>query len=193
MPLPLAHTIVGYSVVATTGIRFRRDVRTGLLFSLVVANLPDFDFLPGALRDVPVLYHRTIAHTIPAAAVVALIVAAVLTRFRGRFGEIALLAFLVYCSHLFADMVDFNGANGGVQILWPLSSASYAFEIPIGHYVRWPLDFVRGYSSTGFVESFAGLAFVRALMLQALLFAPVLLPAWWVRSRVTARVPVDET
>src|SRR5688500_3753233 len=102
MPLPLAHTVVGYSLAAASGVRFRKHIWTALLFSLVVANLPDADFLPGALADQPVLYHRTIAHTLPAALLCGLIIGAVLTRFGRRFWEITLIGFLVYSSHLFA-------------------------------------------------------------------------------------------
>lgn len=184
MPLPLAHTIVGYSAAAATGVRFRRDARTALLFSVVIANLPDADFLPGALRNEPVLYHRTIAHTLPAALVVALIVALVMTRLRGRFVEIFLLAFLVYASHLFADMVDFGGGNIGVRILWPLSDASYRILTPWSGHTTSPLVFHRGSDTSGFFASFGGFGFVRALLLQALLFAPLLIPAWLIRSKV---------
>ena len=183
MPLPLAHTVVGYSVAAATGVRFRRDTRTALLFSVVVANLPDIDYLPGVLNDTPVLYHRTAMHTLFAAALCALVVAAIVTRFRGRFSEILLLAFLVYTSHLVADMIDWGGGNGGVPILWPASTAYYTIVTPWTHTSGGALDFKRGADTTRWVHSFAALGFLRALVLQALVFAPLLLPAWWIRSR----------
>lgn len=181
MPLPVAHAIVGYSFAAASGVRFRRDTWTAVLFSLVVANLPDADFLPGALADQPVLYHRTIAHTLPAAMLVGLIIGAVVTRFGKRFGEIALLGFLVYASHLFADMVHFGGGNIGVQILWPLDDGWYTIRTPLsGSDSPWLL-FQRPDDSAGFFASFFSFQFMRALLLQALLFAPLLLPAWWIR------------
>jgi membrane-bound metal-dependent hydrolase YbcI (DUF457 family) len=182
MPLPLAHTIVGYSLAAATGVRFRRDTVTAIFFSVVVANLPDADFLPGALVNQPVLYHRTIAHTLPAALVCGLIIGAVLTRFGRRFWEITLLAALVYTSHLLADMVDIGGNNNGVQLFWPLHEGWFAIETPLSGSGAW-LHFDRGHSSAGFFASLVTPAFFRALLLQALLFAPLLLPAWWLRSR----------
>lgn len=183
MPLPLAHTVVGYATAASTGVRFRRNTWTALLFSVVVANLPDADFLPGALRNDPVLYHRTIAHTIPAALLCGLIVGAILTRFRGRFWEIALLGTLVYSSHLFADMIDFGGGNIGVPIFWPFSNALFSIKTPFSGMPSSPLVFHRGADTGGFLAAFAGFGFFRALVLQALLFSPLLLPAWWIRSR----------
>lgn len=183
MPLPLAHTLVGYATAAGTGVRFRRDTWTALIFSVVVANLPDVDFLPGALRNDPVLYHRTVAHTLVAAMLCGLIIAAILTRFRGRFWEIALLGALVYSSHLFADMIDFGGGNIGVPILWPLSNASFSIKTPLSRMSSTPLVFHRGEGTGGFFASFTGFGFIRALVLQALLFSPLLLPAWWIRSR----------
>ena len=182
MPLPLAHTLVGYSVAAATGIRFRRNTRTALLFSVVVANLPDLDFIPGILRNEPVLYHRTIAHTIPAGIVCALIIATILTRFRGRFAEMVLLGLLVYTSHLVADMVNFGGGNGGVQMLWPFSNAWFTIPTPLANDMHSPLVFVRGADTSGFLSAFSGIGFLRASILQALLFSPLLIPAWLIRK-----------
>ena len=181
MPLPLAHSVVGYAFAAASGVRFRRDTFTAVLFSLVVANLPDADFLPGALADHPSLYHRGIAHTLPAALICGLIIGAVMTRFGKRFWEIALLGTLVYSSHLLADMVYLGGGNIGVQILWPLDHGWYVIETPFTTEQTSWLRFKRGRDSAGFFASFFSFSFVRAVMLQALLFAPLLLLAWWIR------------
>jgi membrane-bound metal-dependent hydrolase YbcI (DUF457 family) len=186
MPLPLAHSIVGYSVAAASGVRFRKDTLTALLFSIVVANLPDLDFLPGALANEPVAYHRNVAHTIPAALLCGLIIGAVLTRFGKRFWEIALLGALVYGSHLFADMVNFGGGNIGVQMFWPFSDDFYYIPTPLMHMDTHMLIFHRGHDSRGFFASFFSFQFLRALVLQALLFAPLLLPAWWIRWKRSA-------
>lgn len=180
MPLPLGHTVVGYCVTAASGIRFRKDVKTALLFSVVVANLPDLDFLPGLLSNEPDLYHRTIAHTLPAALLCGVIISAILTRFRGRFLEMALLGFLVYSSHLFADMVRFSPGNVGVQILWPFSHNWYTVPSPISDGTA--MSNSRGAGAEGFASSFATLAFIRASVLQALLFLPLLIPALLMRS-----------
>ena len=181
MPLPVAHAIVGYSFAAASGVRFRRDTWTAILFSFVVANLPDADFLPGALANEPVLYHRTIAHTLPAAVVVGLIIGGVITRFGKRFWEIAWLGFLVYSSHMFADMMHFGGGNIGVQILWPLDDGWYTIKTPLSNSEWTWLRFQRPNDSAGFFASFLSFQFLRAVILQALLFAPLLLPAWWIR------------
>ena len=181
MPLPLGHAVVGYSFAAASGVRFRRNTLTALLFSVVVANLPDADFLPGALANEPVLYHRTIAHTLPAALLCGLIIGAVLTRFGPRFWQMTLLGFLVYSSHLFADMVDFGGGNMGVQILWPIDHGWYVIPTPLSGEAQPLLHFSRGEGSASFFASFASWQFVRAMVLQGLLFAPLLLPAWWIR------------
>lgn len=186
MPLPLAHSIVGYAFAAATGIRFRRDTVTAILFSVVVANLPDADFLPGALLNQPVLYHRTVAHTLPAALVCGLIVGIVLTRFGKRFWEITLLGTFVFASHLFADMVNLTGNNFGVQILWPLSDDWYSIDTPLQRYSEW-FNFHRGEDSAGFFASFFSFSFVRAVTMQSLVFAPVLIPALWLRARRTRR------
>ena len=183
MPLPLAHAVVGYSFAAASGVRFRKNTLTALLFSLVVANLPDADFLPGALADEPVLYHRTIAHTLPAALLCGLIIGVVLTRFGPRFWEITLLGTLVYASHLFADMVNIGGGNIGVQILWPIDHGWYNINTPLRHGTDEWLHIKRGDSSAGFFSSFVTVSFFRALVLQALIFSPLPILAWWIRRR----------
>jgi hypothetical protein len=161
---------------------------TAILFAIVVANLPDADFLPGFLRNEPVLYHRTIAHTLPAALVCGLIIGAVLTRFGKRFWEITLLGTVVFASHLFADMVNLTGNNIGVQILWPLSDDWYAIKTPFVRWAEW-FNFERGDDSSGFVASFFSFSFVRAVLAQSLVFAPVLIPGLWLRSRRARRSP----
>lgn len=155
-------------------------MKTALLFSVVVANLPDLDFLPGILSNEPELYHRTIAHTLPAALLCGVIVSAILTRFRGRFVEMALLGFLVYSSHLFADMVRFSPGNIGVQILWPFSHNWYTIPSPISDGTA--MSNSRGAGAEGFASSFATWGFIRASLLQALLFLPLLIPARLIRS-----------
>jgi membrane-bound metal-dependent hydrolase YbcI (DUF457 family) len=183
MPLPLAHAVVGYSFAAASGVRFRKQLLTALLFSLVVANLADADFLPGALADEPVMYHRTIAHTLPAALLCGLIIGAVLTRFGPRFLEMTLVGALVYASHLVADMINLGGGNIGVQILWPLDTGWYTINTPLMHSSDEWLHIKRGQGSSGFFASFVTFSFFRALVLQALIFAPLLIPAWWIRRK----------
>lgn len=188
MPLPLAHTVTGYAFAAATGVRFRKHAVTAVLFSVVVANLPDLDFIPGALANEPVLYHRTIGHTLPAALLCGLIIGAVVTKFGPRFWEIAFLGFVVYSSHLLADMVHFGGGNIGVQIFWPFDQAWYAIKTPLMHGTHPALHFKRGQDSAGFFASFFSFQFIRASVLQALIFVPLLFPAWWIRAR-TERAP----
>jgi membrane-bound metal-dependent hydrolase YbcI (DUF457 family) len=183
VPLPLAHAVVGYAFAAASGVRFRKQMVTAVLFSVVVANLPDLDFIPGALANEPVLYHRTIGHTLPAAVLCGLIIAAVVTRFGRRFWEIAFLGFMVYSSHLLTDMLHFGGGNIGVQILWPVDQGWYTIKTPLMRSTSPLLHFQRGQYSAGFFASLLSYAFVRAAVLQALLFMPLLLPAWWIRAR----------
>ena len=191
MPFPLGHAIVGYSFAAASGIRFRRDLWTAVLFSLVVANLPDIDFLPGVLRDTPALYHRTVTHTLLGAIVCAVIIATLLTRFRGRFGQIALISFLVYASHLLADMIDLGGGNIGVRLFWPITDSSYRILTPYSDLARSPFAFDRGHGTSGFTQSLLSWPFLRVMLLQALLFLPLvplgqLIRRW--RSRDGAEV-----
>jgi hypothetical protein len=87
-------------------------------------------------------------------------------------------------------MVHFGGGNIGVQILWPLDQGWYSIKTPLMDSYNPSLHFVRGKDSAGFLASFFSFQFIRANVMQALLFVPLLIPAWWIRSRRTP--PADE-
>ncbi len=133
MPLPVGHSLLGYATYdAVTG-EERKTTWRALLLVVVVANLPDLDFLPGFLMGEPNRFHRHyLSHSLGAAIVVGALLAAFFYRRRNKkFFSCFLLFFAVYFSHVVLDYFGVDRTNPlGVPMFWPLTSSH--FMAPIG-------------------------------------------------------------
>jgi membrane-bound metal-dependent hydrolase YbcI (DUF457 family) len=117
MPLPVAHGLVGATVVAL--VHAPAALRRGwpLLIGAALAVCPDLDYLVKA--------HRTFTHSL----VFGLAATAVLMAFGGRAGARAGLAYgLALTSH---GLLDFAATEHGrgVMLLWPLSDAWFRLGV----------------------------------------------------------------
>lgn len=133
MPLPVGHSLLGYATYdAFTG-EERRTTWRSLLLIVVVANLPDIDFLPGFLMGEPNRFHRHyLSHSLGAAIVVgALLATFFYVRRNQKFASCFLLFFAVYFSHVALDYFGVDKTSPlGVPMFWPLTSSH--FMAPIG-------------------------------------------------------------
>ena len=108
MALPIAHATAGY-LVHRAGRGVLSEDRSSLagwrraVVFIVIANLPDVDFLLGFVIGKPGAFHRGISHTLLAAVAFAVAAGAVARRREGRFGPAALLFGTTYLSHLLLD------------------------------------------------------------------------------------------
>lgn len=127
MPLPVLHSFAGYSLYRVSRGDEPRDLKVALL-CVTLANLADFDFLPGLFLGGSEIFHRGISHSLGAAILVAALAAVVSGGIRKFF-----LFFLAYASHLLLD--SFNGPGTAMPLLWPLSSVRYAmpFSLSFGN------------------------------------------------------------
>src|SRR5256885_2289028 len=118
MPLPLAHGLVGATIVAAVHPEGRQW--KPLLLGAAIAISPDLDFglLWGfGLRGV----HRTFTHSL----FTALAVTAVIWLIAGRRRWRAALAYgLALASHGVLDFLAAKGASG-VMLLWPFSTQRF--------------------------------------------------------------------
>jgi membrane-bound metal-dependent hydrolase YbcI (DUF457 family) len=126
--LCLSHTAAGY--LAYEAVRPQGAHRPGLLVGAVVlANAPDFDFLPGIVLGRPGAFHRGVTHTLAAVVVVAAVVV-LAGRLRDRSwrtgARVAAWSALTYASHLLLDFLTIDArAPYGARFLWPVSDAYY--------------------------------------------------------------------
>jgi membrane-bound metal-dependent hydrolase YbcI (DUF457 family) len=156
MPLPLAHGLVGATVVAIVREPAAVRRRWPLLVGALLALLPDVDFL---LRT-----HRTYTHSLAFALLVTGVLLAVAGRARWRAAVAYGLAFM---SHGVLDFaMTLHGR--GVKLLWPVSDAWYRLGL---------------LSFSEFFGSFPLQQVIEWSLVEAVVFSPVLLLAVLVRLR----------
>lgn len=118
MPLPIAHSLVGASLVAAVLPRAASSRRyyVPLLAGALIANAADLDFLlVFALRSRA--WHRGFTHSL----VFALAVCVTLFLARGRMGARRVAAYsLAFASHALLDFAT-TREGGGLELLWPFS------------------------------------------------------------------------
>jgi membrane-bound metal-dependent hydrolase YbcI (DUF457 family) len=171
MPLPVAHGLLGATLVAAVrpdagGRRYYLPLAAGAL----LANAPDLDFaLVFALHSRA--WHRGFTHSFSFALVVCLVFFFALG---GRRARAAAGYGLAYASHSVLDFVT-TKFGGGVELLWPFSAERFA--------LGW-----RGLSELPSRLPPAEVA--RALCVEFALFAPPLLVLLLLRRRAAARRPL---
>jgi membrane-bound metal-dependent hydrolase YbcI (DUF457 family) len=134
MALSIAHAAAGYLVYEAT--RPMGPHRPGLLLgAAVLANGPDFDFLPGLIVGNPDLCHRGVTHTLGATLLVTAVAAAAAWVVRRRWSAVRAVAVFVgaaYGSHLLLDFCTADAVPPhGAQFLWPFSTEYYLLPKPL--------------------------------------------------------------
>lgn len=159
MPLPIAHGLLGASVVAAFGRAPAERRLAPLVAGALLANAADFDFaLAFAFHSRA--WHRGFSHSVAFSLVVCLVLVLALGWRRVRE---AVAYGLAYASHGILDYLT-TKEGGGVELLWPFSSERLVFgmvglsELPS----RMPAVEV-----------------VKSLVLEFALFAPLLAVTVW--------------
>ena len=186
MPTTLAHAVVGLAAEKAQPARFFPSTLAELAMVAVLANLPDIDFLPGLLVGDPGRFHHGPTHTLLAAVVAGIVVGLVWWRVRGRFWPFAALAFALYASHLLADCVVYDRGQTGLALLRPFIDRPISIYVPIPERVDGMFGFIRGQSAGSFMDSYFSWRGAAAMLLEALLYAPLLLLAWGGRTAARA-------
>jgi membrane-bound metal-dependent hydrolase YbcI (DUF457 family) len=169
-----------------------------VLAFVLLANLPDFDFLPGWLVGQPNLFHRGASHSLFTALLVGLVIG-IGARATGweRFLPAATLGFALYASHVLLDLfsVDYSVPRG-FEVLWPLSGEHYLTDVGL---------FMNIEHSPFMEEFFASLLSeenLKAVVNEVVIFLPAVLLLWGLRgggarrparSGRRARRPAEET
>ncbi|HEV2802085.1 MAG TPA: metal-dependent hydrolase [Pyrinomonadaceae bacterium] len=165
MPLPIAHALVGASVVAATYTRPRSPrYLLALIVGASLANAADLDFLL-VIAFHSRAWHRGFTHSLVFAACVTLLFVFAFGHWRrARDGAAYGLAFASHC------ILDFltTKEGGGVELLWPFSTDRFALS--------WA-----GLSELP--SRLPPLTVLKWLAVEFALFAPLLLFIWyWRRS-----------
>ncbi len=191
MPTTIGHALGGIAATELT----RPDRTEGprpwalLLVAAVVANLPDLDFVPGALMGHAERYHRGGSHSILAAVLVAATLGPAAARaLGGRTRAWVGVLFAVYSSHLVLDLLLRDPTGGpGIAALWPLTDVRYALNVP-GQHVLDPLRTLDpGFFRNGILGGLLSVRTVQVFLVDGLLVLPLVpLSVRW-RRHMTAR------
>lgn len=126
MPLPLGHSLMGYTIAESSRSKISRNVWMNIFIFVLLANLPDIDYLPGYLEGFPNRYHHHEIHSLGFAALMGLVGGLVYLRMAGKFWACFLPIFFAVSSHLLLDLLteDFSEPRG-MMLFWPLNSEFY--------------------------------------------------------------------
>jgi len=131
MPTPVGHSLMG--AIVFQGTRQSKSRWKRLLVYLLVANLADFDFIPGILIGKPNYFHHGPSHSLGAALLVGAIFSSIYYwKRKEKFGLNFLVFSGLYFSHIFVDYfaVDTNYPFGE-PLFWPLSKQYFISPILI--------------------------------------------------------------
>ena len=122
MPLPIAHGLLGASVIGAVQSQSRKRYLATLLAGACLANLADFDFILVFVFHSK-SWHRGFSHSILFGLVVCLILVLSLGK---RHLRKSIAYGLAFTSHGILDYLTTNEGSG-VELLWPFSSERFVF------------------------------------------------------------------
>lgn len=164
MPFPVLHSFAGYSIYRAV----KKEQKQHWLLALgciLLANLADFDYIPGIMLGESGRFHREIAHSIGAALLCGFLIglAALLLKKRS-WRKAGMISSGAYFSHAVMDFL--NGPGFGFPILWPFSARS--FESP---FALFPTITSAGQihplsTATGFIDFFRCLMSLECMRLS---------------------------
>ena len=129
MCTPIGHSLAGLTLYYATGSKPAVQDTRRLGWFILLANLPDFDFIPGILTGDPGRYHHGISHSIGMVLIVFMLAWWWgKPRLANSRLAIAFTVFAVVGSHLLLDWLTWDppGLNGqGIPLLWPWSDTYY--------------------------------------------------------------------
>lgn len=165
MPLPIAHGLLGASIVAAVlpAAVTTRYVKP-LLAGAILANLADFDFLLVFVLHSKE-WHRGFTHSIVFALFIGLLF--VIYFGKRRLGEAAAYG-LAFASHCFLDFVT-TKEGGGLELLFPFSGER----------------FIGGWFGLSEMPSkLSAIKIIQALTLEFVLFFPLLVMIMSLRKKI---------
>jgi inner membrane protein len=145
MPLPIAHSMMGYAiaeVAEAANVRLTGKKWLNVSIFVALANLPDCDFLPGFLLGEPNRYHQWFTHSIGFSILAGLFgglfywrrnqVRPPIAENQERFGLHGIFISLAVLSHLVLDLLTWDSSPPkGMMLFWPFDTKHYD--------VRWSL------------------------------------------------------
>lgn len=176
MPSPVGHTLTGLCgfLVAQRHVVPRR--RGWLLVgSVVTANLPDLDFLPGLLLGNPAFFHHQATHSLAAVVIVSVLIGSLASWWNLNGIRWGTLGGGLYLSHVVLDLlINDLSSPFGVQLFWPFSKAYFISTFtPFSGFAYFD-------PALGMLRSILSVYNLRVILWEIVLLAPLVALAWYV-------------
>ena len=181
MASPVGHSLIGLTVAHLTGRRLPVATWGWFWFVLLAANAADLDFLPGLLLGDMNRFHHQASHSLGAAVIFGIVVAAFARRFSDSARAWGLSGSAIYISHLLGDLIAADyGAPYGIPLWWPFSMEYVISPLPVFASIHHgdPSEATRHVLAQIFSTHN-----LRAIGREILLIAPLLLGAWYFHRR----------
>ena len=167
MPLPIAHGLLGASIIAAAHPQPRNRHLLPIVMGIFLANAADADFLLVWVFHSKA-WHRGFSHSIMLALIVGL---GLMLSFGSQRIREALVYGVAFASHGIVDFLT-TKEGSGVELLWPFSSARLG--------LRW-------FGLSEWPSRLPALGIVKAVAFEFLLFAPLLALTVYLRNRIGKR------
>ncbi|MBN1352388.1 metal-dependent hydrolase [candidate division KSB1 bacterium] len=167
MPTPIGHSLMGAACYA--GLKNKQFKWSAFWLFLILANLPDIDYLPGILIGAPNRFHHGITHSL-GFSVLAGIIAGLLAKFalNLKFLRAFWVCTAVVFSHVILDYLCVDTSLPyGVPLLYPFSEESVLSPILIFS------DVYKGATNRSFLAGLAEAHNWRTVMGEILILAPI--------------------
>jgi len=178
MCTPIGHTLLGYGIARNHSIFKDQKGWLLILAILIFANLPDVDYLFGALSGFPNRYHQTWTHSLVFVLCVSFLTGVGYKTVRHTFSwKVPMIVFLILTSHLVLDMLGNDTRYPyGIQLFWPFSKS----------HILSPITVFRGINKASENHRFLQALFcwgnLKTVGLEVLILGPV--AAWsFIRNR----------
>jgi membrane-bound metal-dependent hydrolase YbcI (DUF457 family) len=172
VPFPVAHGLIGASVVAALLPSSRSRIAKPLLIGAFLGISPDFDYALNWLRISGGGWHHGFTHSIPFALVVGLVMIIFLRDWKAR----SLIVFsAAFASHTLLDYLITE--SQGVALWWPFTDHRYKLRLPN------PIDYTLSDSSLWATT----MDIIKLCVTELLIFGPVLLLVVLIRRAVVTR------
>jgi membrane-bound metal-dependent hydrolase YbcI (DUF457 family) len=179
MPLPVAHSMMGFAiteVAEAANVRLTNKKWLNVSIFVALASLPDADFLPGFLLGEPNRYHQWFTHSLGFATLAGLCGGLFYWRRQNhiaenpeRFGLYGMFIALAVLSHLVLDLLTWDlSPPKGIMLFWPFDKNHYD--------LRWDffLACKRDNNSATFFSSLFSAYNLKVVLREFFIMAPVI-------------------
>jgi inner membrane protein len=172
VPFPVAHGLIGASVVAALLPSSRSRIATPLLLGAFLSISPDFDFALNWLRVGRGGWHHGFTHSLPFALLIGIVMVILMREWKPR----SLVVFTgAFASHTLLDYLLTE--SQGVALWWPFTDHRYKLRLPN------PIDYT--WDDASFWETTMDV--LKIVAAELLIFVPVLLAVLLIRRVVVKR------